>query len=291
MNEMRDKYTVGELCEALQVSPSGYYKWRRAEPGPRERENARLVEEMREIHAHRHTRAYGSPRMTVELQERGLPCSENRVAGLMAREGLRAKGRRPFRPKTTQSDRHALPAPNHLADSPPAQAPGEALVSDITYVATREGWLYLAVVIDLFSRAVLGWKIGESLETGLVLGALEGALHACELPPEALFHSDRGCQYSSGIFRSRLEEHGLIQSMSAKGYCYDNAFAESFFATLKTESFPDDGIFDSKIEARRAIFDYLETFYNRSRKHSSLGYLTPEAVLENYFQNHINNLN
>jgi transposase InsO family protein len=291
MEEMREEYTVAELCEAFEISSSGYYKWREADIGPREQENRRLLEEMHEIHGHRHTRAYGSPRMTLELQERGLACSENRVAGLMAREGLRAKGRRPFRPKTTQSDRHALPAPNRLAEAPPAQAPGEALVSDITYVATREGWLYLAVVIDLFSRAVLGWKIGESLETGLVLDALEGALHACALPPEALFHSDRGCQYTSGIFRSRLAHHGLIQSMSAKGYCYDNAFAESFFATLKTESFPDDGIFDSKLEARRAIFDYLETFYNRRRKHSSLGYLTPEAVIKNHFQNQKQNLN
>lgn len=291
MDEMRERYTMAELCEALEVSSSGYYKWRRSEPGPRERENARLLEEMREIHAHRHTRAYGSPRMTVELCERGLPCSENRVAGLMAREGLQARGRRAFRPKTTRSDRHAVPAPNRLAEAPPARAPGEALVSDITYVATREGWLYLAVVIDLFSRAVLGWKLGESLETGLVLDALEEAMHACVPPPEALFHSDRGCQYTSGIFRSRLEHHGIIQSMSAKGYCYDNAFAESFFATLKTESFPDDGIFDSKIEAQRAIFDYLETFYNRRRKHSSLGYLTPDAVLKNHFQNQKQNLN
>ena len=280
MDEMREKYTMNELCEALEVSSSGYYKWRRSEIGPRELENRRLLEEMRKIHAHRHTRAYGSPRMTLELRERGLPCSENRVAALMAREGLYARGRRAFRPKTTQSDRHAVPTPNRLAEAPSARVLGEALVSDITYVATREGWLYLAVVIDLFSRAVLGWKIGESLETGLVLDALEGALDACDPPPKALFHSDRGCQYTSGIFRSPLEHYGLIQSMSAKGCCYDNAFAESFFATLKTESFPEDGIFDSKLEARRAIFDYLETFYNRRRKHSSLGYLSPEAIIK-----------
>ncbi|MEM8954711.1 MAG: IS3 family transposase [Verrucomicrobiota bacterium] len=245
---MRETYTMAELCKALEVSSSGYYKWRRSEPGARELGNTRLVEEMREIHAHRHTCVYGSPRMTLELRERGLACSENRVAALMAREGLCARGRRAFRPKTTQGDRHAVPAPNRLAERPPARAPGEALVSDITYVATREGWLYLAVVIDFFSRAVLGWKIGESLETALILDALEGALHVCDPPPEALFHSDRGCQYTSGIFRSRLKHHGLLQSMSDKGYCYDNAFAESFFATLKTESFPDDG-----------IFGYLET--------------------------------
>lgn len=288
---MREAYLIKELCDALEVSASGYYKWRRAEPGPRVRENRRLIEAMHEIHADRHTRCYGSPRMTLELRERGLRCSVNRVAGLMAREGLRARGRRPFRPRTTQCDRSSVPAPNRLADAPPPMAPGAALVSDITYVATKEGWLYLAVVIDLFSRAVLGWKLGESLETRLVVGALDDALRVCEKPEQGLFHSDRGCQYTSGIFRSRLKHHGLIQSMSAKGYCYDNAFAESFFATLKAESFPDHGVFASKRQARRAIFDYLETFYNRRRKHSSLGYLTPEAVFKSYFQTQNQNLN
>jgi putative transposase len=291
MEDMREKYTMTELCEALEFSSSGYYKWRRAETGPREQENQRLLVEMRRVHADRHLRAYGSPRMTIELRERGLSCSENRVAGLMAREGLKARGRRPFKPRTTRSDSLARPAPNRLAEAPPASAPGEAMVSDITYVATREGWLYLAVVIDLFSRAVLGWKLGETMEAELVAGALDNALQAICPPSEALFHSDRGCQYTSGMFRARLEHHGLIQSMSAKGYCYDNAFAESFFATLKTESFPDDGVFVSKLEARRAIFDYLETFYNRRRKHSSLDYLSPDTVLKNHFQNQINNLN
>lgn len=291
MEQLREHYQVNELCEALGVSSSGYYKWRRAEPGVREQQNQQLVEAMHEIHSDRHTRSYGSPRMTLELRERGLSCSENRVARLMAREGLAARGRRAFRPKTTSRDVSARPAPNLLAEVPEVQAPGEALVSDITYVATGQGWLYLAVVIDLFSRSVLGGKLGESLETGLVLGALEQALQACQAPPRAIFHSDRGCQYTSAAFRGCLARHGLVQSMSAKGYCYDNAFAESFFATLKAESFPHDGVFPSKLEARRAIFDYLETFYNRRRKHSSLGYLTPEVVLQNHFQNQKLNLN
>ena len=293
MKQMRANYTLLELCEALQLSTSGYYKWSRAQKlGPRELANRTLLEEIRRIRADRHLRAYGSPRMARELQDRGLACSENRVARLMAKEGLRARGRRPFRPRTTQKDREAIPAPNRLAQAPPARAPGEALVGDITYVATREGWLYLAVVIDLYSRAVLGWKLSDSLESTIVLEALNDARRACpRLPDNAIFHSDQGCQYTSGSFRRCLREHDLIQSMSAKGYCYDNAFAESFFATIKSEAFPDNGLFDSKAEARRAIFDYLETFYNHRRLHSSLNFNSPQTVFNNYFQNTNLNLN
>lgn len=291
METMRDEYTVSELCEAFEVSPSGYYRWRGRESSPRQLENELLLEEMKRIHEHRHTRCYGSPRMTVELRERGYHCSENRVARLMAHHGLAARSRRPFRPKTTQSDRHVVPAPNRLAEASPVTRPGEALVSDITYVATNEGWLYLAVVLDLFSRAVVGWKLGESLHTDIVLDAFEQS--RVHLRPErgSLFHSDRGCQYTSRTFRHRLEKSGLIQSMSAAGYCYDNATAESFFATLKAEAFPPGSVFSSKQEARRAIFDYLETFYNRRRHHSSLDYQTPEAVLKKHFQNQPIHLN
>lgn len=288
---MREDYTIAELCEAFELSRSGYYQWSRRESTPRRAQNEILLKEMKRIHEHRHTRCYGSPRMTVELRERGYACSENRVARLMARHGLAAKSRRPFRPKTTQPDRHVPPAPNHLADAPAVTRPGEALVSDITYVATREGWLYLAVVLDLFSRAVVGWKIGESLHTDLLLDAFEQS--RLQLRPQrgALFHSDRGCQYTSRAFRLRLEKSGLVQGMSAAGYCYDNATAESFFATLKAEAFPPGAVFASKIEARRDIFDYLETFYNRRRRHSSLAYQSPEAVHKKHFQNHPTHLN
>lgn len=291
METMRAQFTVGELCEALEVSPSGYYRWRGARSSPRRQQNETLLEEMRQIHGHRHTRCYGSPRMTVELQERGYPCSENRVARLMARHGLAARSRRPFRPKTTQADGQARPAPNHLAAAAPAARPGEVLVSDITYVATHEGWLYLAVVLDLYSRAIVGWKIAETLHTDIVLDAFEQALLRLRPIRGSLFHSDRGCQYTSGVFRRRLQSGGFVQSMSAAGNCYDNAAAESFFATLKAEAFPLGAVFASKCEARRTIFDYLETFYNRRRRHSSLGYQTPEAVLKKHFQNHITQLN
>jgi hypothetical protein len=156
MEQLRERYTMVELYEAFEVSSSGFYKWRGAEMGPREQENRRLVKEMRAIHEDRHLRVYGGPRMTLELKERGSSCSENRVAALMSREGLTARGRRPFKPKTTQRDSLAKAAPNRLAKASPTQAPGEVLVSDITYVASKEGWLYLAVVIDLGSSSKIG---------------------------------------------------------------------------------------------------------------------------------------
>jgi len=291
IESMREDFTINELCEALEVSKSGYFRWRSAQPSARQRENERLLEEMNRIHADRHTRCYGSPRMTEELRERGYQCSENRVARLMAHHGLVARPRRPFRPKTTQSDGDAQPAPNRLSERPPPAQPGEVLISDITYVATAEGWLYLAVVIDLFSRSVLGWKLGNSLHTELVVDAFDQAFRAFRPPDGGLFHSDRGCQYTSRTFRQRLEAHGLLQSMSATGYCYDNATAESFFATIKAEAFPPGAVFSSKLEARRAIFDYLETFYNRRRKHSSLGYRSPDQFLKTHFQNQQTHLN
>lgn len=291
MDDMRDNYTVGELSEALAVSSSGYYKWLMEDKGSRQGENQVLLKEMKSIHNDRHMRCYGSPRMTRELNDRDLACSENRVARLMKAHDLAARSRRPFRPKTTQTNPASRPAPNRLGEIDAPKRPGEVFVSDITYVATRQGWLYLAVVIDLFSRTVVGWKMGESLATELVLGAVEGATARMSPLPGALFHSDRGCQYTSEAMRRCLNSLGFIQSMSALGYCYDNAVCESFFATLKNESFPENSVFDSKSQARLAIFDYLETFYNRRRKHSSLGYLSPENFLKNHFQKLNQNLN
>jgi transposase InsO family protein len=281
----QNRYSLTELCEALQTSRSGFYAWKARDASARERENAALLEAMREIHADRHTKAYGSPRMTLELRESGLCCGENRVARLMRQEGIRAKSKRTFRPKTTIQDpgNTSRIAPNRLPKLEEISAPGQALVGDITYVATREGWLYLAVVIDLYSRFVLGWSLSSSLATPVVARALHRATarHRQDLSG-SLFHSDRGCQYTSGDFASQLAEHGLHASMSAAGYCYDNAACESFFATLKGEGFPDDHVFDSKAEAKLAIFDYIETFYNRRRKHSSLGYQSPEQYLNSH---------
>jgi putative transposase len=246
---------------------------------------------MKSIHAHRHTRAYGSPRMTRELRHNGHSCSENRVARLMRAEGLRAKPRKPFRPRTTRSDHAACPSPNLLANAGPPTVPGQQIVSDITYIPTREGWLYLAIVLDLYSRSILGWKLSDSMEANLVVDALRRALRSGLPTPGSIFHSDRGSQYSASTTRALLSQAGLRQSMSACGYCYDNAFAESAFASIKSEIFIDQTSFDSKAAATLAIFDYLEAFYNRKRRHGALGFISPQSFLDNHFQNLKSSLN
>jgi transposase InsO family protein len=288
---MRANFYISELCEALGASPSGYHAARARSPGRRELSNQQLLEPMKAIHFHRHTRCYGSPRMTHELRARGHSCSENRVARLMRTSALRASLRKPFRPKTTRPDHAAHPSPNLLAHAAAPTAPGTHIVSDITYIPTREGWLYLAVVIDLFSRAVLGWKLSDSLHTEVVTGALHRALDTGLVSKNAIFHSDRGCQYSAALTRELLSRRGLRQSMSAAGYCYDNAFAESAFASLKAEMIEDAQPFDSKQAAATAVFDYLETFYNRKRRHSSLAYRSPNDFLNHYFQTQNSPLN
>ncbi len=208
----------------------------------------------------------------------------------MKQNGLKARRGRSYRPKTTQQDRQKLPAPNRLAEAADPTGPGQILVSDITYIATRQGWLYLAVVMDLFGRVIQGYKIAESLASSLVVSALRQTNNRVGSFHKALFHSDRGCQYTSQQVRQELTNLDWVQSMSALGYCYDNAICESFFASLKSECFPQNGVFETKQQARMAIFDYLETFYNKRRRHSSLGYLSPEAFLKKHFQNQNHNL-
>lgn len=281
---MRETYSITELCDALDVSRSGYHAATGRAPSRRHQENQNLLHAMKVIHRHRHTRSYGSPRLTIELRNRGHACSRNRVARLMRGEGLRASSRKPFRPKTTQPDHAAHPSPNLLAQAAPSTAPGQHLVSDITYIPTHEGWLYLAVVIDLFSRAILGWKLGPSLHASLVSDALRQALDSGLVLSGCIFHSDRGCQYTAGTTRTLLARAGLRQSMSAAGYCYDNAFAESAFASIKSELLENGAPFPSKAAASTAIFDYMETFYNRKRLHGALGFQCPQAFLNNFFQ-------
>jgi len=198
---------------------------------------------METIHTEKFKRAYGSPRMTSELHKRGLHCSENRVARLMAKNGLRARHKTAFRPKTTVQNPERLPAPNRLAGKADPTRPGEVLISDITYVATAQGWVYLAVTLDLFSRQVAGWHMAESMETALVLNAARKASSLPGVGEGTIYHSDRGCQYTSGVMRNWLRKRGMTQSTSATGYCHDNATCESFFATLKREAFPPDCVF------------------------------------------------
>ena len=291
MDTLRATFPVTELCEALDVCRSGYLARCKRPLSPRASANQELLIKMKTIHTHRHTRSYGSPRMTRQLREQGSPCSENRVARLMRQNGLRARPRRPFRPKTTSPDHAAAPSPNLLADAPAPTAPAQHLQSDITYIPTAEGWLYLAVVIDRFSRMILGWQLSGSLHAELVVAALDKALATGLIASGALFHSDRGCQYTARQFRCRLASAGLIQSMSAKGCCYDNALAESFFASFKNEALPENGQFESHRAASLAIFDYMECFYNRARLHTSLGDTTPLTFLNRFFQNQNPSLN
>ena len=277
---MREQgYTIAELCEAFGLSPSGYHASRSRPPSPRELENRRIAKRVGELHGGGFTGSYGSPRATRVLNSEGLRCSENRVARVMKNEGLKATTKRAFKPKTTVRDEGSPVAPNRLSSSPPPSVPGQQLAGDITYVSTGEGWLYLSVAIDLFSRKVLGWSIGESMPASLVSSSLSKASRYPFIPG-GLFHSDRGCQYTSSEVGRQLDRLGLTPSMSAKGNCYDNSTCESFFATLKAEGFPPGGTFPTKAEARRTIFEYIETFYNTTRLHSSLGYLSPNRFLE-----------
>jgi transposase InsO family protein len=288
---MRVDFSVREMCQAFDVSASGYWAKENRPTSARQSANLKLVSEIKAIHSHRYMRSYGSPRMTQQLRKAGHPCSKNRVARLMRENGVRARARRPFRPKTTAPDHAAAPSPNLLMEAERPSRPAQHLQSDITYIPTQEGWLYLAVVIDRFSRMILGWQLSASLHSEMVILALKKALTSGLVTQSAIFHSDRGCQYTAAMFRSRLSHVGLIQSMSAKGHCYDNALAESFFASFKNEALPQSGRFDSHHAASIAVFDYIESFYNRSRIHTSIGNCSPLDFLNNFFQNQNQSLN
>jgi putative transposase len=272
------EYGIKECCEALRVSRSGYYQWKKAEPSQRVRAEAELVEQIKEVFEANKGR-YGSPRVSQALRQDGIECGENRVARLMRENELAARGKKAFRPRTTVPGKGT--APNLIKDLEPSGV-DQIWVSDITYIATMEGWLYLAVILDLFSRKVVGWKLGETLEAELVETALANAL-MMRAPDRGLyFHSDRGSQYSSQAVRKPLSVIGANLSMSAQGNCYDNAKAEAFFSTLKTECFPPNQLFGSKALARREIFEYIEVYYNNRRLHSALGYQTPHQFEASY---------
>jgi len=269
---MKDEHSLAALCAALDVSRPGYYRWKDAEPGVRARADAQLTETIRAVHGE-HRGVYGSPRMLRALRLRGRHHGRKRIARLMKAAGLRGKCPRRFVPCTTQSA-HAEPiAPNRLAAQPKPTAPNQVWVSDITYVRTAEGWLYVAAILDLYSRRIVGWATGASLAAELVLRALAMALRHRRPPAGLLYHSDRGVQYACGAFRAALAEASLVASMSRKGNCYDNAAMESFWSSFKRESI--DPIYPTRDDGTAAAFDYIETFYNRVRLHSALGYQSP----------------
>lgn len=281
IDSMRKNFNIKELCEAFKVSPSSYYAWKQAKPTKRLVEEKKIIEAIKTIHSHRHMKSYGSPRMTEELKSQGFRCGRHRVARLMRAQGIFVRPRKAFRPRTTKVDETARIAPNHLAEACEPNAPGQQLVSDITYLRTKQGWLYLSIIVDLFSRAIVSWDLSDSLAAQSVGKAIKKAQGNGSMQQGCLFHSDRGCQYTSDCVRKTLGP-SIQQSMSAKGYCYDNAFAETCFATIKAEMLPDSQIFESKLAARRAVFDYIETFYNRTRRHSSLGQISPLQFLQLY---------
>ncbi len=268
---MSGAYKVAWLCEALLVSRSGYYDWqqRQREPGPRQRANLALRGRIRAIFVESR-RTYGSPRIARVLQG---TASRNRVARLMRQEQLRARQRSKYRPMTTDS-RHADPiAPNRLPGVQVVRS-NQVWATDATYVITAQGWLYVVAMLDVYSRRVVGWAMGEHLDAALVLSALRMALRQRRPRQPLIVHSDRGSQFACHAYRQALASHGLIASMSRKGNCYDNAYIESFWSSLKHEAVFGRR-FATRAEARSALFDYIEGFYNPRRLHSSLGFTSP----------------
>jgi putative transposase len=270
---MSGSYNVAWLCEALLVSRSGYYQWqsRQRSPGQRARETVDLCRRIREEFA-RSRNTYGSPRLARAL---GCPGRRNRIARLMRKERLFARQRSKYRVATTDS-RHGGPIAPHRLQNVEVRRPNQAWVTDATGVLTGQGWLYVVAVLDVFTRRVVGWAMDPVLDAPLTIAALRMALGRRRASPGGILHSDRGAQFASAAYRQVLAEHGLLASMSRKGNCYDNAFIESFWSSLKYEVVYHRR-FATRAEAQAAIFDYIETFYNPVRLHSSLGYRSPMA--------------
>ena len=273
----RGLYPLAVMCAALNVTRAGYYAWakrQQALPGPREAKRKELIERIRE--AHEDSRCtYGSPRVCHRLKSEGVAVCENTVAKVMRQEGIRSIVRRRFKVRTTDSAHGHPVAPNLLGRRFGADAPDRKWAADLTYVATGQGWLYLAVVLDLCSRRVVGWAMADHLRCELCADALDMALKRRRPGKGLLHHSDRGVQYACGEYRDLLRSQGIECSMSRIGDCYDNAVVESFFKTLKAE-LVYHAHYQTREHARRSIFEYVEVFYNRKRLHSSLGYQSPE---------------
>ncbi len=272
IHEHRHRWPVRVLCQALQVTTAGYYAWRQRPTCRRRQRQQMLTAQIRVIHQQSRAR-YGSPRVHAELQARGHGCCRNTVARLMREAGIAVKIRRKFRATTDSS--HDLPvAENRLDRQFHPSKPNQVWVSDITYIATHEGWLYLAVVEDLYSRMVVGWSMAERLTSRLVVEALAMALQRRVPGADLLAHSDRGSQYASDHYQRLLSLHGITCSMSRRANCWDNAPMESFFASLKKELVHRQD-YQTREQATASIFEYIEVFYNRQRRHSSLGYRSP----------------
>ena len=268
-HDYRSVFRVKKMCRVLNISRSAYYGWKRRPMSIRKKRNKELMDHIRKAYA-LGRKTYGSPRVTRELKSQGIVCGKNRVARLMRTEGMQAKMKRRY--KVTTHSRHTRPIVPNLLTGKIVNASDTVWVSDITYIKTYEGWLYLAVVLDIFSRSVVGWSMSERLTDDLTVRGLLQALMKRNPHEGLIFHSDRGSQYASRRFKTILSSYRIVQSMSGKGNCYDNAYAESFFSTLKTELGYRYG---SRSVARQNIFEYIEVFYNRIRRHSALNYVSP----------------
>ena len=274
VEDHRTVWPVSIQCDVLEVARSGYYAWRKRPASGQAQRREELTDRIRAVHAVRHQDVYGAPRIQKELVAQGHPCNRKTVAKCMKQAGIQAKTVKKFRVSTTDS-KHAHPVAENIVDRnfTPSEK-NETWTADITYIPTDEGWLYLAAVEDLYSRKIVGWSMSERIDSRLAVDALEMAVQR-ELPGEGLVaHSDRGVQYASAHYQTLLRKHGLTCSMSRKGNCWDNAPMESFFATLKKELVHHER-YRTREEARRSLFEYIEVFYNRVRRHSSLGYLSP----------------
>jgi putative transposase len=271
IKDHRQQYAVRRMCSALRVSPSGYYAWQRRPESPRSQRHQRLMQKISVSFAASHE-TYGAVRICHDLREDGERVGKNTVARLMRKSGLIPRPVRRFR--LTTDSRNTQPAPNRLNRNFSVSGANRCWVSDITAIPSREGWLYVCAVLDLYSRAVVGWSMSERMKSELVSGALEMAIIRRRPPQGVLVHSDQGSQYASEDYQRMLKEHGMICSMSRKGNCWDNAVAESFFHSLKTERIHHEN-YASRAQARLRVFEYIERFYNRQRRHSSLNYKAP----------------
>jgi len=279
VEQHRDSYPMQALCEALQVSDSGFAAWQRSEGPTKWLSDAALLKLIREIHEQTKA-AYGSPRIYEEIKGRGIPVGKGRVERLMRENGLRGRHKRRF--KATTDSKHSLPvAPNRLEQNFTTERPDQVWTADVTYLATGEGWLYLAIVLDLYTRQIVGWAMRERMTKDLVIDALRMAWFRRRPAPGLIHHSDRGSQYCSHEFQKQLADYGMLASMSRKGNCWDNAPSESFFNSLKNERVHGTR-YETRDEARADVFDYLEIFYNRRRRHSALGGISPIAFYETW---------
>jgi putative transposase len=274
MEDHRGIYRLKKMCTVLKVSRSGYYAWRKRMPSKRQETNKWLLERIREVYR-KSRRIYGSPRITEGLNDQGITCGKNRVARIMKDNGIRAEIRRKFR--STTDSRHSYPASvNLLVDS---NERGRIWASDITFIPTREGWMYVAAVMDVYSRKIIGLSIKDRLTQELTTDALKQAIRRQKPCKGLIHHSDRGKQYASYEYRGLLKRYGMRSSMSRSGNCYDNAHIESFWSTLKRELVHGQR-YRTRQDARLSVFEYIEAFYNRFRKHSALGYKSPEQYVK-----------